>query len=185
MKETRVASRYAKSLLDLALEQGNLEQAKNDMKFVLDTCKANKDFVLFLNNPIIKTDKKLSVLKEIFGNELHKISYSFLEIITRKKREEHIETIAEEFLNQYKTHKKILTAVITTAAGLDERLKKKVLEIVDNSAKSEIELIEKQNKNLIGGFVLQLGDKQIDSSIAGKITRLRRDFSENPYIKEY
>ena len=184
MKEPRVASRYAKSLLDLALEQGILEKAKEDMKLILDTCSSNKDFALFLTNPIIKTDKKLVVLKKVFEGKLNPMTTAFLDIITRKKREDLIESIAYAFIEQYKTHKKILTAVITTASGLDEELRKKVIDLVKKDTQSEVELIEKTNRELIGGFILQIGDKQLDESLSGKLKLLRRNFSENPYIKE-
>ena len=78
-----------------------------------------------------------------------------------------------------------MTAVITTASGLDEDLRKKVLDLVRKSADSEIELIEKTNDKLIGGFTLQVGDKRVDASIAKQIKKLALSFNENPYIKEY
>ena len=185
MRETRVSIRYAKSLIDLSLEKGILEKTYADMQLVLNVCKSNPDFSLMLRSPIIKTDKKLSILKEIFKGKLTPIAETFIEIIARKKREYYLETIAEEFLNQYKQHKKILTAVITTAVGLDDTLRKKVLEILKNNVQSEVELVENVKKELIGGFVLRIADKQVDASIARKIQELTKSFSENPYIKEY
>ena len=108
-----------------------------------------------------------------------------MQIIATKRREEYIEDIAEEFIEQYKTHKNILTAVVTTAQGLDEELKKQVLEVVKKSYNSEVELVEKVDKDLIGGFIIRVGDKQEDTSIARKLKLLYRTFNENPYIKEF
>jgi F-type H+-transporting ATPase subunit delta len=68
---------------------------------------------------------------------------------------------------------------------LDEELRKKVLEAVKGNGQSEVELIEKTNDKLIGGFTLQVGDKRIDASLAKQIRKLAMSFSENPYIKEY
>lgn len=185
MKDTKVASRYAKSLLDLALEQGVLEQVKSDMQTVYETIKGSRDLELLLINPIIKTDKKDAVIKAVFGGNISALTFKFIEIITHKKRESYIPSISEEFLNQYKNHKKILTAVITTTVGLDDHTRNKVLELIKNGTNQEIELIEKTDKALIGGFVLNIGDKRIDSSVLGKLTNLRKTFSENPYIKEF
>ena len=67
MQGTRVAARYAKSFIDLTTEQGVLEQAYGDMKIILSVCESNHDFVSFLKSPLINTDKKQAVLKEIFG----------------------------------------------------------------------------------------------------------------------
>ncbi len=185
MKDTKVASRYAKSLLDLALEQGQLEQVKNDMQSIYDSIKENRELELLLVNPIIKTDKKIEILKAIYVGKLGAISFKFIELITNKKRESYIHSISEEFLKQYKNYKKILTAVITTASGLDNHLREKVLELIKQDNNQEIELIEKTDKTLLGGFVLNIGGKRIDSSVSGKLAKLKKTFSENPYIKEY
>lgn len=185
MKGTRVATRYAKSLLRLSLEKGELEKAYADMQLVASTCKQSKDLSVFLKSPIIKTDKKAAVLHEIFGSKVSKITNEFIDIITRKRREMYLEGIANDFVAQYREHKKILTAVITTAVGLDDVLKKKVMEIVKSTGNSEVELVEKIDTNIIGGFVLTIGDKQVDASIARKLKQLTMSFSENPYIKEY
>lgn len=184
MIETRVSFRYAKSLLDLSLEKGQLEQVREDMQLVLDTIRDNHELSLMLKSPIIKTDKKNEVLKAIFGGKIGVISSEFINIITHKRREMELEGIASAFLAQYKNHKKILTAVITTASGLDKGLREKVLQIVKGSTQAEVELTEKVNKDLIGGFVLRVGDQQVDASIRRQIRNLDRSFSENPYIKE-
>jgi F-type H+-transporting ATPase subunit delta len=184
MQGTKVASRYAKSLLDLSLERGQLEKVYADMKNVLDACKESRDLVLMLKSPIIKSDKKEAVLNAVFKG-LSEITREFISIIVRKKREYALEAVAESFVSQYREHKKILTAVITTAVGLDDDLRKRVLEIVKKSANSEVELIEKIDKSIIGGFIIRVGDKQDDTSIRTKIMKLTRAFNENPYIKEY
>jgi F-type H+-transporting ATPase subunit delta len=134
---------------------------------------------------VVKTDKKQEILKAIFGGKLNVMTSEFVEIITRKRRENELEAIASSFESQYRKHKHILTAVITTASGLDDNLRKKVLEIVRSGMHSEVELVEKIDKDLIGGFVLRVGDKQVDSSILRQIRNLERSFSENPYIKEF
>ena len=180
-----VSVRYAKSLLGLSIEQGVLEKAYADMKTINAICKENKDFVLMLKSPIIKTDKKEAILKAVFDGKVDKITLAFLLVITNKKRESYIPAIAESFISQYKVSKKILTAVITTASGLDADLRSKVLDVVKNSMKSEVELVEKIDKNIIGGFILRVGDKQDDTSILRKIKNLNRVFNENPYIKEF
>jgi F-type H+-transporting ATPase subunit delta len=185
MEGTRVAARYAKSFIDLTIEQGTLEQAYADMKSISEVCKSNPDFVTFLKSPLIKTDKKQAVLKEIFEGKLNKITMAYIELITAKKREIYLDGIAIEFVNQYKEKKKILTAVVTTANGIDDITRKKVMEIVKGASDSDVVLEEKIDKNIIGGFIIRVGDKQVDASIAQKLNSLKRTFKENPFIKEF
>jgi F-type H+-transporting ATPase subunit delta len=185
MKGTRAAVRYAKALKELALEQGVLEKVCEDMKLISSVCLNNHDFTVVLDSPIIKTDKKQAILKEIFDGKICNLTELFIQILVTKRRESYIEAIAIEFVKQFKEHKKILSAVVTTAFGLDEELRKKVLEVVKGNGDSEIELIEKINDTLLGGFTLQVGDKRIDASLSKQIRKLGMSFSENPYIKEY
>ena len=185
MQGTRVAARYAKSFIDLTLEQGVLEQAYADMKTILEVCTTNRDFVTFLKSPVVKTDNKQEVLKQVFEGKLNKVTDAYLHLITNKKREIFLPEIAAEFVNQYKEYKKILTAVITTASGLDDTLRAKIVEIVKGGGNNDVVLEEKINKDIIGGFIIRVGDKQVDSSIQRKVNNLRRSFAENPYIKEF
>jgi len=179
-----VATRYAKSLLDLAIEKGKLEDVYKDMLLVKQVADQNHDFVVMLDSPVIKTDKKQSILHEIFKGKISDMTMSFLDILTNKRREMYIDDVAVSFVEQYKTSKKILTAVITSAAGIDDATRKKVMELVKQTAQGEVELIEKVDKKLIGGFVLRIGDRQVDASISRKLNDLRKNFSENPYVSE-
>jgi F-type H+-transporting ATPase subunit delta len=185
MRETRVSYRYAKSLLDLAIEKGQLEQVREDMQLVRDTVHESRELEILLKSPVVKTDKKQDILKAIFGGKIGVITTEFIDIITRKRREAELEIIAESFLSQYRINKNIVTAVITSAAALDDTLRKQVMEIVRKMAGTEVELTEKIDTSLIGGFVLRVGDRQVDTSLIRQIRMLDRNFSENPFIKEF
>lgn len=176
-----VATRYAKSLLQLALEQGKLEQVYADMQLVKSVYDSNREFAGFLKSPIINTDKKLAVLKSVFENKINEITIGFFSILTAKRRESYVGEIAKAFIAQYKEEKGITTAVVTSAAGIDKASRERILELVKQQAKGEVELVEKVDPSLIGGFVLRIGDKQIDASISRKLNELRKTFSENTH----
>jgi len=187
MEGTRVASRYAKSFIDLALEQGVLEKAYADMKFIAEVSRSSHEFVVFLKSPIVKTDAKQAVFKSIFDGNIDKVTSAYIHLITDKKREVYLAEIAEEFINQYNEKKQILKAVVTTASGIDDATRKKVMELVKGTGdgNNEVVLEEKINKDLIGGFIIRVGDKQIDASIARKLNNLKRGFKENPFVREF
>ena len=176
---SRAASRYAKSLLSLSIDQKSLEEVNKDMKFVADTCKSSSELILLLKSPIVKTDKKLAILNAIFSNKIGKLVSSFIEIITKKKREAITLDIARAFNEQYNTHKNITSAKVSTAIALDKELKSKIMAIVKAASKGDVEIEEEVNKDLIGGFVIKIGDQQVDSSINSKLQKLKREFSTN------
>jgi F-type H+-transporting ATPase subunit delta len=180
MAETKVAGRYAKALIELAIERGVLEEVKNDMELLVHTCDANRDLSAMLKNPVIHGYKKLAILKQLFEKRMNKLSIAYIDIITRKSREPELEGIARQFMNLFKVNKGIQVAVITSVNGLDAKLRAEVLAILKNETKSEVELIEKVNKNLIGGFILRVGDKQFDASIAKSLRAITKEFKTNP-----
>ena len=165
MGQVIVAARYAKSLLRLAAEKGTEAAIYSDMKLVAKTCEENRDLELLLRSPIVKVDKKTTILEAIFKDKVNPLSQSFLNIITKKKRENFLPEIAIEFQNQYKRKHAIVTATVTTATGLDAEMKSAVLKLIKGSADSEVELIELTDTNLIGGMIVRIGDNQYDGSL--------------------
>lgn len=170
-----VASRYAQSLMDLATEQKKVDVVRADMKLVAQTCADSREFALFLASPVVKTDKKISTLKVLFDGKIDTLSLSFLLLIASKRRESITKEIAESFDDLYRKNKNIFSAVVTTAAGLDTTTKAKVMELVKGLMKGEVELIEKVDPNTIGGFVLTMGDRQIDRSVARQLGTLKQE----------
>jgi F-type H+-transporting ATPase subunit delta len=174
-----VASRYAQALMDLAVEKNQLEEVRKDMRAVKGVCVSNHDFVTLLQSPIVKTDKKIAIIKSIFEGNISSISISFINLIINKRREANLEIIAEEFENHYKTNKNIVSVNVKTAVALDDTLKNQVLTLVKKSVTGEIELIQSIDSSLIGGFVLTINDKQIDQSVKRKLNDLRKNFARN------
>lgn len=185
MTGTKLANRYARSLVLLAIERNELEQVNEDMKLISETCHANRELVVLLKSPVIKTDKKKAILHELFAAKIGKTTLAFMDIITSKRRESYIEKIAEEFTTQYKETNKITTAVITTTVPLDTPLKDKIMKLVKDKTKQEVELVERIDEKLVGGFILRIGDTQIDDSIQRKLVELKKNFRENPYVREF
>jgi len=186
MADIRVASRYVKSLLGLAVEKNALENVHKDMILFSKVCDENRAFTLMLRNPIIKHDKKREILEEIFKGKVNALTLAIFDIITRKNREPLLPAIAKEFHVAYNNFKEIGAASVTTAVPLDKKLRDEIEQIVKKlSDKKQVEIEEKVDPEMIGGFVLNVGDRQIDASIKNKLKALKLKFSQNPYIKEF
>ncbi|HEY5919065.1 MAG TPA: ATP synthase F1 subunit delta [Chryseolinea sp.] len=186
MVDSRAASRYVKSLLSLAVEKNALEAVHGDMLMFSKVVEENRQFELLLKNPIIKHEKKRDILEKVFAGRVHPLTMAIFDILTRKNREPLLPAIAKEFHTAYNVHQGIEKATITSAVPLDAELRTEFENIVKKlSAKDKVELIEKVDKDIIGGFVLNVGDKQVDASIKNKLKALKVKFSHNPYIKEF
>ena len=182
MKGNKVASRYAKSFLELAIERGEEERAFEDMELVNKICE-ERDFVMLLKSPVVKTDKKISITEMVFDGRLSKTASEFIKIIIRKKREYLLAEIAEHFILQYKSFKNYITGTVTTAVPLDDNLKNKLGRLVGKISEGKaVELLEKIDPAILGGFIINVGDKQIDASVARRLMDLKQNFSSNPYV---
>jgi len=186
MVDSRAASRYVKSLLGLAVEKNALEPVHHDMLLFSTVCEENRSFELMLRNPLIKHAKKREILERVFAGKVHPLTMAVFDILTRKNREPLLPGIAKEFHNAYNVYKGIGKAFITTAVPLDAQLRTEFENIVKRLVeKGQVELTEKVDQTMIGGFVLNVGDRQIDASIKNKLKALKVKFSHNPYIKEF
>jgi len=177
-QESQVAKRYAKSLLDFALERKELEAVAADMELIAETCKNSKDLQLMLKSPIIKPEKKLAVTKKIFGGEIGTVSLNFISLLAEKNRESLLMEIASAFGTVYRKYQGILSAEIISAVPLTEEERNKATQVVKGLG-DKVELTEKIDKDIIGGFIIRVDDKQYDASVASRITALKRAFSKN------
>ena len=186
MSVTRIATRYAKSLMELAIEQNKLPQVSADM-VSLATASKNRDLYLMLKSPIIAADKKQAVIDAIFKGSFNDLTIRYLHLLINKGREEYIPEISAEFEQQHETLQKITSVSVTTATEMSDSvladLKKKIL--ASGVTSENLEISTKVDPELIGGFLLEFENKRYDASIAHKLEELKSTFSKNLYVKEY
>jgi len=185
MKNIKVASRYAKSLLKIAIEQNTVEDVYKDMQLITTVCSENKELTNLLDSPLIKSDKKQTVLDLIFQKQISKVSHSFIAIIIAKKREGALVDIVNAFIKEYKLHKNITIASVTSAIPLVQTQKDIIIHLLKKQFSTTIELQEIVNKDIIGGMVVKVGDKQIDESIKRKLINLKMTLGNNAYVKAF
>lgn len=178
MSELTVATRYAKSLIDLAQEQNALEQVKADMAVFVQTLKANSELQAVLRNPIISHAKKKSVLNALFAGKLSKVTVSFFDIMVTKSRAEILYPAALEFGNQYNVINNIINASVVSAAPLSAENLKTLTDEVKKVTGGNVVLTNKVDPDLIGGFVLNIGDRQIDTSVATDLKVIKKEFAQ-------
>lgn len=177
MKDSKTASRYAKALISLAQEGGKLEEVYSDIQTLSTTLTDSADLRSLVNNPVIKEEEKKKVFTALFGSQFNEASLNTIHLLIGNKRETLLEETANQFIALYKTSKNIVTAEVTSAMKLDEDQKSKVLSLLKHDG--EVEIVEKIDESLIGGFIVRVGDKQIDASISTKFKNLRKEISLN------
>ncbi len=183
MQNPRLAFRYAKSILDLSIEKDQLESVYKDMQFLDQLLRSSKDFSSMLSSPVIASDKKDKVLSALTSGKINAITATFLKLLVNKNRELNLKEIIASFTSQYKQVKNIHAVILTTAEPISEALKNQIIEqIKKTSAIQNIELETRIKPSIIGGFILQTGDKLVDASISYDLQEISRQFENNDFI---
>ena len=175
MNQSKIAVRYAKALFEIALEKKQLEEIKKDIEIVVSVTQ-QADIQLMLESPVIKASKKKQLLSEVFTGKIQDISLKFLLMITDNKREMHIAAICRNFIEQYRNYKGIKAAKVITALPIDSTLKKEIGKVISEVFKTDVELTTADNESIIGGFIVRVGDQQIDASVSNKLNNIKREF---------
>ena len=184
MPNPRLATRYAKSLIGLAQERGELETVYKDMQFLQSICKSNRDFVNLLRSPVVKADKKDAIITAITKGRINVLTASFTKLLVEKGREEDLPEILAAFINQYNEIRGIQKVRLTTAVPVSEDLKKALLDKVKKSTGfDKVEMETLVNENLIGGFILEYNNNLVDASILRDLKDISKQFQENVYIR--
>jgi len=178
MSSYRVATRYAKALIDSAEQQSKLETVKEDMQGVAKLFKQNSSLQYTLANPIIGPDKKQQIIKALLSGKVDNLVIDFFLLLIRKGRGNVIVDTTNEFLNSYRSQQGIVQATVRSAESLSEEEMNKLRSKLQSETGLIVELTNIVDPSLIAGFVIQVGDLRLNNSIAGKLNRLERHFQQ-------
>ena len=178
MKRNRAAIRYAKAILEFAQEQKAEKQVQEDFQQLLSLFAENAGLVAFIENPVQETPQKLAVVQKVLQTP-NAATEKALALLASNQRIELLEAVAEEYILCFDAQQGIQKAVVTTAVALDKRLEKEVLAIAQKLTTQKVVLSNAIKPDLIGGFILQLGDQQYDASVAHQLQRIKHELIAN------
>jgi F-type H+-transporting ATPase subunit delta len=184
MKNQKLAKRYASSLLSLATEQNILGDVLQDMNTIGRVISESKELEVILKSPVIKAYQKIAIMRKLFGGTINILTEKFIELLIKNSRETHLHEVVFSFINLYDLQKDIKTAYITTSKPLNEENLAKLKEITKMIKADTVNIVQKIDASIIGGFKLNVDDYQIDASVQTKLKELERAFSRNSYISD-
>lgn len=184
MPNPRLATRYAKSLIDLAVETDQLEVVFRDMEFLYKACRGSRELESFIKSPVINADKKIKIFHILFKDKLGELSWRFCDLLIKKGRESYLPEIAQAAIRQYRVIKHIRQVKITTAVAMDESLKNEIIDKVKSEIPDQqIELLTSVKEELVGGFLLETDNSVFDASIRRDLRDIKKQFNINVYVR--
>lgn len=175
MNESLITVRYAKALYELAIEEKKEIAIQNDVETLLESVSKSEEFSAFLENPLIKGSEKARIINSLFKGRIDPISLNFLHLLIENKREECLGGICRYIIRLIKQKSGIQDAVLTTAQKLPEKHKKEIFEFVTKKFKLNLDMQEKIDPEIIGGYILRIEDQQIDASLKNQLNKIKRE----------
>ncbi|HOO99595.1 MAG TPA: ATP synthase F1 subunit delta [Bacteroidales bacterium] len=174
MNDSKISVRYARALFGLAVEKKELERIFDDMKYISEICRIPEVKEL-IDNPVIVPSKKKQALRSVLRDKAHDLTLSLIDIVVGNGREKFIPAIAREFIRETKTYRGITESVLTTAVEINDNIRSRIRDLIENIFKTKVELKEEIDKNIIGGFILKVEDSYIDASVRKKLRTIEKE----------
>lgn len=173
---SRAAIRYAKAIIETAIANGTTDNVNEDMKSIVAAVSSSVELKEFLSSPVISSEMKKNALAEVFAS-VQPETGSLFRLLQENKRFEILGAIAQEFNGLYDDLNGVEIAKVTTAIPMTAELEAKVLEKVASISDKKVTIENIVDPAIIGGFILRIGDKQYNASVASRLQDLKREFS--------
>lgn len=170
-----VSKTYGDALFELALEEGKEELLFEEAKTFLEIVRHDEELISFMKHPKIVKEEKIKTGKKIFDDHFSKEFAGFLIILIQKDRFGEIEKTLEYFIGRMKEHKRIGVAYVSTAAALSDAQKERIVDrLLKTSDYQTFEMNYAVDESLLGGMVIRIGDRVVDTSIKTKLRELSK-----------
>ncbi|MBD5463744.1 MAG: F0F1 ATP synthase subunit delta [Lachnospiraceae bacterium] len=171
-----VGATYGEALFELAVEEKKEDEFLEEITQLKTLLIENPDFGRLMNHPKVLKEEKLKVLEEVFENRISKELLGFLYLVVSKDRYGEIDAILDYFIDEVKALKGIGIAYVTTAFHLSEAKKKEIEgKLLTTTSFKKMEMHYQVDEDLIGGMVIRIGDRVVDSSVKSKLFELQRE----------
>ena len=171
-----ISKTYGDALFELAVEKDKVDVLFEEIVQLQEVLSENDEFGKLMNHPKIIKEEKIQVAKDVFGGRISEELLGFLTIIISKDRYKDIDAILDYFIAEVKRYKGIGVATVTTAVPLKEEQCKKIEQkLLDTTGYKEMEMHYQTDESLIGGMVVRIGDRVVDSSVKTKLNELQKE----------
>lgn len=175
MNQSKISVRYAKAFFEFGIEKKLLETFVQDVKLLVHSIETIPEFQGFILNPIVRpSDKKLFV-SQLLTKKVSKETIDFLNVVITNRREIYIQDILRNFLDTYRKYSGVTAVTLTTAQSFSAEQKKEVTAYIEKKYKTKVELNEKTDKSILGGFILRIEDLQYDASVTTKLKNIKKE----------
>ena len=171
--DTRVATRYAQALFDVASKEKIVSAVSDDLNSITGALETDARFKSFLNNPSMNRESKLKLMEAVFSDRTTALTMQLFRLLLEKRREGYIGHVAEEFERLRRVASNTLFAQVVSAKPLTEAEQKAIVSKLEASSKQKVEATFETDENLMSGVKVHVGNSIMDGTVRGSLNRLR------------
>ena len=175
MNESKISVRYAKALFNAGKEDNSLDALKNDIDILYQGINEIPELQYIIQSPVIRAKEKIRLFEEAFKGVFSQLTNTFIRLVLDNRREEYLAGMARYFMDLLKTEQNIQYAEFISVTSINENIRKSIIKLIEKKFKAAVDLRELIDTSIIGGYILRVGDQQIDASIASKLTRIQKE----------
>ena len=181
MNDYRINTNYARALLSLAEERGAADRVADDMRTVEAVCAESRELVVVFANPTVPHTKKAAVVRALFSDRVSDETIAFLLFVVKKNRSVNLRGISASYLEQWRQLRGIILTDLVTHQPIDDSARATVTQMVADHTGMTVELNDRTDPHMLGGFKLEFDHNMYDARIRTKIRKLRLEFAKNDY----
>ena len=178
-----VADKYSSAMFELAQEQNKLELMEEQLGYVASVMVDQPELRSFLENPIVTEDAKIKLISKIFDSSIDKVALHFIYVMIKRGRYRYIASAIEAFLKKSRAARGILEATVTVAEPITADVEASVQAKLREATGKDVILSVRQDPSIMGGIVIQVGDKRIDGSVARRLEELEKSLLRTNSIR--
>jgi F-type H+-transporting ATPase subunit delta len=175
MNQSKITVRYAKALFGLVKEDNTLDIQKKDIELLFQCIREIPELQEVIHSPVMKASEKIRLFDVSFGDSFSPLTVTFIHLVLESRREEYLPGICRYFLDLIKAEQGIRDAELVTASPLDEKLRESIIRLITKKFDSKVDLHETIDGSIIGGFILRVGDQQLDASLSSKLEKIKNE----------
>jgi F-type H+-transporting ATPase subunit delta len=175
MNNSLITVRYARALFQLSEENNIQESVKKDIGELMACIADSAEFRFILESPMVKGSEKSRLADVIFNGKIQELTLKFIHLLIENKREQFLPGICRNFISEYKQKLGIKEASIITATILGKEYKEQIYNYITSKFNIKIDLSEKVDPAIIGGFILRIEDEQVNASIQSQLNKIKRE----------
>lgn len=166
---------YGNALFELALEEGKLDSLYDEAATLISILKENEELIKLLSHPQVSKDEKKNIVTKTFDGRVSDELTGLIAMVVEKGHVSQLIAILTYFVKQVKKEKNIGVATVASAVELSETQKKAIEQrLIETTAYETMEIEYSVDKSLIGGLVIRIEDRVVDSSIKTKLENMSR-----------